>query len=90
MKPRLSLNECDGLIQLLKSEDEENVNLACQILLSKSYKTTMQLRTAIYRARLILKNRDVPNPYGQFMIGDKGMCILALKRYKQKLIKYGN
>lgn len=94
----MTIEECESLIQLLKSYDEENINLACLILLSKSYKTNQQLLTAIYRARCIYRKRSMSYwiryeaPYPERAIYDSDIlkCINALRRYKQKLIQYDN
>lgn len=94
MKQRLTINEVDNLISMLNSSDKDTILLALNIILSRSYKSTMQLNTAIYNARITFNaykkyfKSEYPDQWTNFMIEAKNSrkkCIEALERYKEKI-----
>lgn len=91
MKPYLTLEECQSIINLIESSDEETQTLGLNILISKSFKPTPSLKTAIYNAQNILRIRKnggmcYPNRIEWY----ENELIKALKRYQNKLGHAGN
>lgn len=87
MKEKLTAPEIDNLISMLNSSDKDTILLALSIILSRSYKLTRQLNTAIYRARLV--QREILNKLKHwdenFLKTHLDKCIGALERYKNKI-----
>lgn len=85
MKERLTAPEVDNLISMLNSSDKDTILLAFSIILSKSYKSTRQLNTAIYRARLAQREYLRHDRILDYFEGHLKACIEALERYKKKI-----
>lgn len=93
MKQRLTINEVDNLISMLLSSDSDTFLLALSIILAKSFKTTKQLNTAIYNARVAYVSFKEYFKKGDDSCWNKlnkaddhrKKCIAALERYKKKI-----
>ena len=91
MKPYLTIDECKSIIDLINSSDEENYLLGLNILVSKSFKTTPSLRTAVYNAQNLLRIRkNGGTHYSPRIEWNITELIKALIRYQNKLGHAGN
>ena len=87
MKPYLTVDETKSILDLVKSNDWECVLLGLNILISKSFKTTASLKTAVYNARCLLRERKkYPVAHYTYMsMRYKNRMCAALDRYIEKI-----
>jgi len=91
MKPYLTSEEVESILDLIKSNDSECNLLGLNILVSKSFKTIPSRRTAIYNAQNILRIRKNSGAYYSARIEwNENELIKALRRYQNKLGHAGN
>ena len=87
MKSYLTLEEVKSILDLIKSNDWECVLLGLNILISKSFKTTASLKTAVYNAQCLLRERKKYPVlhYTHISVHYKNRICEALYRYIERI-----